>query len=74
MKAEHIQAVTPLVLGAIAGFIAVAIVFAPNMSDARAAAGFGLAGTAIGTAGGLAQSKGVNLDRSDAYSEQNNHE
>ncbi|HYW17708.1 MAG TPA: hypothetical protein VE956_00090 [Nodularia sp. (in: cyanobacteria)] len=65
MRSENIQAVTPLVLGAIAGFIAIAIVFAPNMSDARAAAGFGLAGTAIGTAGGLAQSKGINLDKGD---------
>jgi hypothetical protein len=57
LKAENIQALTPLMLGAIAGSIALAVVFAPNMSDARAAAGFGLAGTAMGTAGGLAQAK-----------------
>lgn len=57
MKTETIQAITPLVLVVTAGFIAVAIVFAPNMSDARANAGFGLAGAALGAAGGLAQAR-----------------
>jgi hypothetical protein len=57
LKAENIQAVTPLFLGAIAGIIAIAVVFAPNMSDAKSAAGFGLAGTAIAGASGLAQNK-----------------
>ena len=58
MKAENIQAITPLFLSAIAGIIAIAVIFAPNMSDVTRAAGFGFAATALGTAGGLAQSKG----------------
>ena len=57
MKAENIQAVTPLFLGAIAGTIAIAVIFAPNMSDVSRAAGFGFANAAIAGASGLAQNK-----------------
>ncbi|OKH14859.1 hypothetical protein NIES592_08255 [Fischerella major NIES-592] len=43
------------VLGVIGGVIGIAVIFS-NLSDAKAAAGFGLAGTAIAGASGLAQS------------------
>lgn len=54
---EVIQAITPLFLGAIAGVIAIAVIFAPNMSDVSRAAGFGFANAAIAGASGLAQNK-----------------
>jgi hypothetical protein len=57
MKSENIQAATPLFLSAIAGVIAIAVIFAPNMSDVSRAAGFGFANAAIAGASGLAQNK-----------------
>ena len=57
MKSETIQALTPILLGAIAGTIAIAVIFAPNMSDVSRAAGFGFANAAIAGASGLAQNK-----------------
>lgn len=58
MKAETIQSITPLFLGAIAGIIATAVIFAPNMTDVSRAAGFGFANAAIAGASGLAQNRG----------------
>lgn len=54
---EIIRATTPLFLAFIGGVIAVAVVFSPNASNDQAkwASGFGLAGTAIAGAAGLAQ-------------------
>ena len=57
MKPETIQAVTPLFLGAIGGVLGLAVILSPHISDAKWAAGFGLAGTAIAGASGLAQNR-----------------
>ncbi len=57
MKTDSIQAITPLVLGVTGLIIGMAVIFCPNLSDAKGAGGFGLAGTAIAGASGLAQSK-----------------
>ncbi len=55
MSPEKIQAITPLCLAAIGGLIGLSVLISPNLSDARSAAGLGLAGTAIAGASGLAQ-------------------
>jgi hypothetical protein len=55
VKSDLIQSATPLLLGVIGGVIGVTVIFS-NLSDAASAAGFGLAGTAIAGASGLAQS------------------
>ena len=52
---EVIRALTPIFLATIGGLISVAVLVAPNVSDAKWAAGMGLAGTAIAGAAGLAQ-------------------
>lgn len=54
---EVIRATTPIFLAAIGGLIAVAVVFSPNLGNDQGkwASGFGLAGTAIAGAAGLAQ-------------------
>ncbi|MEH1789683.1 MAG: hypothetical protein V7L23_30035 [Nostoc sp.] len=57
MKSEAIQAITPLFLGGIGLTLGLAVVFSPQISDAKWAAGFGLAGTAIAGASGLAQNR-----------------
>lgn len=57
MKTETLQAITPLFLGTIGGILGLAVILSPNISDAKWAAGFGLAGTAIAGASGLAQIK-----------------
>ncbi|MFN6560073.1 MAG: hypothetical protein RMY28_009715 [Nostoc sp. ChiSLP01] len=56
LKPELIQAATPLILGLVGGIIGIFVMVSPRLSDAKAAAGFGLAGTAIAGASGLAQS------------------
>ncbi|MEW6498562.1 MAG: hypothetical protein AB1589_39600 [Cyanobacteriota bacterium] len=57
MKSETIQSITPLFLGVIAGAIAIAAIFAPDMTDVSRAAAFGFANAAIAGASGLAQNK-----------------
>lgn len=57
MKTETILAITPLFLGSIGLILGLAVILSPNTSDAKWAAGFGLAGTAIAGASGLAQTK-----------------
>ncbi|MEH2266914.1 MAG: hypothetical protein V7K68_00535 [Nostoc sp.] len=57
MKTESIQAITPVVLGIAGLIIGIAVILSPSLSDAKGAGGFGLAGTAIAGASGLAQSK-----------------
>lgn len=51
---EVIEATTPLFLAAVGAVIGVVVLVAP-ISDTRATAGFGLAGTAIAGAAGLAR-------------------
>jgi hypothetical protein len=53
VKAETIQALTPLFLGAIA------VIFAPGMSDVSRAAGFGFANAAMPTAASYAGASGL---------------
>lgn len=55
MNPEVIRAFTPIFFGIIGGLVGVAVLVAPNVSDAKWAAGMGLAGTAIAAAAGLAQ-------------------
>ncbi len=58
--AEIIQALTPIFLAVIGGAVGQAILFSPHTTgegnEAKWAAGFGFAGTAISGAAGLAQS------------------
>lgn len=54
LNSEIIGALTPIFLGAIGGAIGIAVLVLP-LSEAKSAAGFGLAGTAIAGAAGLAQ-------------------
>ena len=54
--AELIRAATPIFLGAAGVAIALAALLAPDLSDAKFAAGLGLAASAITGAAGLAQS------------------
>ncbi|MDZ8184165.1 MAG: hypothetical protein RMX96_04785 [Nostoc sp. ChiSLP02] len=54
---ELIRAITPMFIATIGAVIAVAVIFSPNAKDqSQMSAGFGLAGTAIAGAAGLAQS------------------
>jgi len=53
---EMIRAMTPMFIASVGAIIGVATLFSPNMTDAKTSAGFGLAGTAIAGAAGLAQS------------------
>ena len=52
---EIIESLTPLILATIGAVIAIVILFQPSISETRATAGFGLAGTAIAGAAGLAR-------------------
>jgi hypothetical protein len=52
---EVIRAMTPIFIASVGAIIGVATLFSPNMTDAKTSAGFGLAGTAIAGAAGLAQ-------------------
>lgn len=52
---EVIRALTPWFLATIGGAIGLGVLLAPGLSEAKWAAGFGLAGTAIAGAAGLAQ-------------------
>ena len=52
---EVIEAVTPLILAAIGGLIGVVVLLQPGISETKATAGLGLAGTAIAGAAGLAR-------------------
>lgn len=52
---EIIRAMTPMFIASVGAIIGVAVLFSPGISDAKTSAGFGLAGTAIGGAAGLAQ-------------------
>ena len=56
MNPEIIRALTPVFLATIGGIIGIAALFAPNLGEAKWSAAFGLAGTAIAGAAGLAQS------------------
>lgn len=56
MNPETIRAMTPIFLATIGGAIGIAVLFAPGLGEAKWSAGFGLAGTAIAGAAGLAQS------------------
>lgn len=56
MKPETIRALTPIFLATIGGVIGIAALVAPGINEAKWTAGFGLAGTAIAGAAGLAQS------------------
>jgi hypothetical protein len=56
MKPETIRALTPIILATIGGAIGIAVLIAPGINEAKWTAGFGLAGTAIAGAAGLAQS------------------
>ncbi|NEU76977.1 hypothetical protein PI95_031890 [Hassallia byssoidea VB512170] len=53
---EIIRAITPMFIASVGAIIGVAVLFSPGISDAKTSAGFGLAGTAIAGAAGLAQS------------------
>jgi hypothetical protein len=53
---EIIRAMTPMFIASVGAIIGVAVLFSPGISDAKTSAGFGLAGTAIAGAAGLAQS------------------
>ncbi|MBD0265320.1 MAG: hypothetical protein ICV78_22145 [Tolypothrix sp. Co-bin9] len=53
---EIIRAMTPIFIASVGAIIGVAALFSPDISDAKTSAGFGLAGTAIAGAAGLAQS------------------
>lgn len=53
---EIIRALTPMFIASVGAIIGVAVLFSPGISDAKTSAGFGLAGTAIAGAAGLAQS------------------
>jgi hypothetical protein len=53
---EVIRAMTPIFIATVGAIIGVAVLFSPGISDAKTSAGFGLAGTAIAGAAGLAQS------------------
>jgi hypothetical protein len=55
MNPEVIRAFTPVFLASIGGIIGIAVLVSDS-SDAKWAAGLGLAGTAISGAAGLAQS------------------
>lgn len=55
MNSSSIQAATPLVLGGIGLILGLAVIFSPSISDAKCAAGFGIAGAAIAGASGLAK-------------------
>ncbi|MDZ8054458.1 MAG: hypothetical protein RMX68_002380 [Aulosira sp. ZfuVER01] len=52
---DFIRAITPLFMAGIGAVIGVAVLVSPNANDAKWSAGFGLAGTAIAGAAGLAQ-------------------
>jgi hypothetical protein len=56
MNAEIIRALTPVFLATIGGAIGIAVLVMPGLEPAKWSAGFGLAGTAIAGAAGLAQS------------------
>ena len=63
MSVAAIRAITPLFIAAIGGAIGIAVVLHPGeVNDAKSAAGFGLAGTALSGAAGLAQSGVKNSD------------
>lgn len=67
MNPETIRALTPMFLAAIGGLVAIAVLIIPGVSDAKWAAGMGLAGSAIAGAAGLAQTtkseSSVSVDR-----------
>ena len=52
---EIIESLTPLILATVGAVIAIVVLFQPSISETRATAGFGLAGTAIAGAAGLAR-------------------
>ncbi|MDJ0746042.1 MAG: hypothetical protein QNJ32_22140 [Xenococcaceae cyanobacterium MO_167.B27] len=52
---EVFEAVTPLVMATIGALIGVVVLVQPEISDTKATAGLGLAGTAIAGAAGLAR-------------------
>ena len=57
MNAAMVRAITPLFIAAIGGAIGITVMLHPgDATDAKWAAGFGLAGTALSGAAGLAQS------------------
>lgn len=56
LSPEFIRAITPLFIAAIAAVIAITVFFSPDLSEAKATAGLGLAGSALTGAAGLAQS------------------
>ncbi len=56
MNPETIRALTPVFLATIGGVMGIAVLVTPNLGEAKWSAGFGLAGTAIAGAAGLAQS------------------
>lgn len=53
---ELIRAATPVILAAIGAVIAIVALLIPDLSDAKFAAGMGLAASAVTGAAGLAQS------------------
>ncbi|MEM9568142.1 MAG: hypothetical protein AAF974_07515 [Cyanobacteria bacterium P01_E01_bin.34] len=63
MNAATIRAITPLFIAAIGGAIGIAVLLQPGGGDdPKWAAGYGLAGTALSGAAGLAQSGDTNKE------------
>lgn len=55
LSPEVIRATTPVILAVVGAIIGICVVLSESISDAKSAAAFGLAGTAIAGAAGLAQ-------------------
>jgi len=55
LNPEIIRATTPVILAMVGAIIGICVVLSESISDAKSAAAFGLAGTAIAGAAGLAQ-------------------
>lgn len=60
---EIIESLTPLILATIGALIGVVVLVQPKISETRATAGFGLAGTAIAGAAGLARTTNNEKDK-----------
>ena len=59
---EIIEALTPLILATIGAVIGIVVLVQPKISETRATAGLGLAGTAIAGAAGLARTSNNEQD------------
>ena len=63
---EVIRATTPVILATVGAIIGICVVLNESISDAKSAAAFGLAGTAIAGAAGLAQTSKSEPDFADS--------